>query len=188
MTAQTDTYDFGTINPTGTSSAPTVTGVGVVRNTGATKIPQAHSKSYLEYGVGVQKHISNTFSGYGQVMVRHGGRTGVALTAGFIWAIGMNLKSLKKKKKQDKVDAQIKNINNLNNVQQPTIRGNEPEIKINPVEPVIVPSRNMEPAELNKVIEQIENNNSTGGAAEYAGKTVIKGGNESAKPVGAQKP
>jgi hypothetical protein len=150
-----------------------------------TKIPQTHAKSYLEYGVGVQKHISDKFSGYGQVMVRHGGRTGVALTVGFRWAIGMNLKSLKKKKKQDKVDAQIKNINNLNNVQQPTIRGSEPEIKINPVEPIIVPSESTNSVELNKVMEQIESG-SSGGAAGFTGKTVIKGDSESVKPVGAK--
>ena len=54
------------------------------------ELPQMYTKPYVEYGVGLQKQIGENFSGYGQVMVRNGGRTGVALTAGFRWYIGRN--------------------------------------------------------------------------------------------------
>ncbi|MEE3349568.1 MAG: hypothetical protein VZR09_05965, partial [Candidatus Gastranaerophilaceae bacterium] len=52
------------------------------------ELPRMYTKPYVEYGVGLQKQIGEKFSGYGQVMVRNGGRTGVALTAGFRWYIG----------------------------------------------------------------------------------------------------
>ena len=51
------------------------------------KLPQMHTKPYVEYGVGVQKHMGDSFSGYAQAMVRNGGRTGIAFTAGFRWAL-----------------------------------------------------------------------------------------------------
>jgi len=52
------------------------------------RLPEMHTKPYIEYGVGVQKRIGDRFNGYGQVMVRNGGRTGVAFTAGFRWLLG----------------------------------------------------------------------------------------------------
>jgi outer membrane autotransporter protein len=52
------------------------------------KLPEMHTKPYIEYGVGVQKHIGDKFSGYLQAMVRNGGRTGIAFTAGFRWTLG----------------------------------------------------------------------------------------------------
>lgn len=51
-------------------------------------LPQMHTKPYVEYGVGVQKIWDEKFSAYAQAMVRNGGRTGVALTFGFRWALG----------------------------------------------------------------------------------------------------
>ena len=51
------------------------------------KLPEMHTKPYIEYGVGVQKHIGDKFSGYLQAMVRNGGRTGIAFTAGFRWTL-----------------------------------------------------------------------------------------------------
>ena len=52
------------------------------------KLPEMHTKPYVEYGVGLQRTWADKFSAYGQAMLRHGGRNGVALTFGFRWAIG----------------------------------------------------------------------------------------------------
>jgi outer membrane autotransporter protein len=51
-------------------------------------LPEMSIKPYVEYGVGIQKHWSDKFSAFGQVMLRGGGRKGVALSGGFRWAIG----------------------------------------------------------------------------------------------------
>lgn len=64
----------------------------VMNNTKVTanneRLPEMSTRPYVEYGVGIQKHIGDTFSGYGQAMVRNGGRNGIALTLGFRWALG----------------------------------------------------------------------------------------------------
>ena len=52
------------------------------------ELPRMYTKPYVEYGVGLQKQIGEKFSGYGQVMVRNGGRTGVGLQLGFRWNVG----------------------------------------------------------------------------------------------------
>ena len=52
------------------------------------QLPEMSVKPYVEYGVGVQKRWKDKCTGYVQAMVRNGGRTGVALSAGFRWAIG----------------------------------------------------------------------------------------------------
>ncbi len=52
------------------------------------RLPQLSVKPYVEYGVGVQKSWGERFTAFFQTMLRNGGRTGVALTAGFRWAIG----------------------------------------------------------------------------------------------------
>ncbi len=52
------------------------------------KLPEMHTKPYVEYGVGLQRTWADKFSAYGQAMLRHGGRNGVALTFGFRWALG----------------------------------------------------------------------------------------------------
>ena len=59
------------------------------------KLPEMHTKPYVEYGVGIQRCWNNKFSAYGQAMVRNGGRNGIALTAGFRWALGKDYKKLK---------------------------------------------------------------------------------------------
>ncbi len=51
-------------------------------------LPQTTVEPYCEYGVGVQKSYGERFTGFGQAMVRNGGRNGVALTFGFRLAIG----------------------------------------------------------------------------------------------------
>ncbi len=45
-------------------------------------------KPYIEYGVGLQKRKGERFTGFGQAMIRNGGRNGIALTLGLRWALG----------------------------------------------------------------------------------------------------
>ena len=45
-------------------------------------------KPYIEYGVGLQKRHGERFTGFGQAMIRNGGRNGIALTLGLRWALG----------------------------------------------------------------------------------------------------
>lgn len=45
-------------------------------------------KPYFEYGAGLQKRYGDRFTGFGQAMLRNGGRNGIALTLGFRWALG----------------------------------------------------------------------------------------------------
>ena len=73
------------------------------------KLPESHVKPYVEYGIGVQKHFGETFSGYGQAMVRNGGRNGISLTAGFRWAL-----SDKKVKDNKNVKEDVKTIKKVN--------------------------------------------------------------------------
>lgn len=51
-------------------------------------LPDMSVKPYVQYGVGVQKHVGERLTGFGQTMIRNGGRNGVALSFGFRWAIG----------------------------------------------------------------------------------------------------
>lgn len=51
-------------------------------------LPDMSVKPYVQYGVGVQKHIGERLTGFGQTMIRNGGRNGVTLSFGFRWAIG----------------------------------------------------------------------------------------------------
>lgn len=51
-------------------------------------LEQLSVKPYFEYGVGLQKRHGDRFTGFGQAMLRSGGRNGVALTLGFRWALG----------------------------------------------------------------------------------------------------
>ena len=43
---------------------------------------------YVEYGVGVKRLWKDKFTGFLQAMVHSGGRSGVALSFGFKWALG----------------------------------------------------------------------------------------------------
>lgn len=45
-------------------------------------------KPYVQYGIGLQKHWDDRFTGFFQAMVRNGGRNGIALSAGFRWPLG----------------------------------------------------------------------------------------------------
>jgi len=60
------------------------------------RLPEMSVKPYVEYGLGIQKRWNDKFTGFGQVMIRNGGRNGVALTAGFRWALGKEGKPIEK--------------------------------------------------------------------------------------------
>ena len=60
------------------------------------RLPEMSIKPYVEYGVGIQKRWQDKYTGYLQAMVRNGGRNGVALTAGFRWALGQDGKPIEK--------------------------------------------------------------------------------------------
>lgn len=60
------------------------------------RLPEMSIKPYVEYGVGIQKRWQDKYTGYVQAMVRNGGRNGVALTAGFRWALGQDGKPIEK--------------------------------------------------------------------------------------------
>ena len=51
-------------------------------------LPETSVDPYFQYGVGVQKRWGERFNGFFQTMIRNGGRTGIAFSAGFRWAIG----------------------------------------------------------------------------------------------------
>lgn len=51
-------------------------------------LPETSVKPYFDYGLGLQKTVVERFTGFGQMMFRNGGRTGVAFTFGFRWALG----------------------------------------------------------------------------------------------------
>ena len=51
-------------------------------------IPDMSVDPYVEYGIGVQRKWGERFTGYGQAMIRNGGRNGVMLSFGFKWALG----------------------------------------------------------------------------------------------------
>ena len=51
-------------------------------------LPDMSIRPYIQYGVGIQKRWGERFTGFFQTMIRNGGRTGVAFTLGFRWALG----------------------------------------------------------------------------------------------------
>jgi outer membrane autotransporter protein len=51
-------------------------------------IPDMSVNPYVEYGIGVQRKWGERFTGFGQAMIRNGGRNGVMLSFGFKWLIG----------------------------------------------------------------------------------------------------
>lgn len=50
-------------------------------------LPNMSVDPYFQYGLGVQKRIGDRFTGFGQAMLRNGGRNGIALQFGFRWTI-----------------------------------------------------------------------------------------------------
>lgn len=56
---------------------------------GNVNLPHVHmDRGYIQYGLGINKKLSDTFSGYGQVVVRNAGRTGVGFQVGLNWKLG----------------------------------------------------------------------------------------------------
>ena len=51
-------------------------------------IPDMSIDPYVEYGIGLQRRWGERFTGFGQAMLRNGGRNGVMLSFGFKWLIG----------------------------------------------------------------------------------------------------
>ena len=50
-------------------------------------LPEMSVAPYFQYGIGIQKRVGERFTGFGQAMLRNGGRNGIALQFGFRWAI-----------------------------------------------------------------------------------------------------
>lgn len=67
-------------------------------NANGAALPQLSVKPYVQYGVGLQKRCGENFTGFLQAMIRNGGRNGIALSAGFRWAIGKKNEHNKKAK------------------------------------------------------------------------------------------
>jgi len=58
-----------------------------------TELPNMSVKPYVQYGLGLQKVTKNeNFTGFGQLVFRNGGRTGIGVSFGFRWAIGKDSK------------------------------------------------------------------------------------------------
>lgn len=51
-------------------------------------LTQLSVKPFVEYGAGIQKRYGDRFTGFGQAMLRNGGRNGIAFTVGLRWALG----------------------------------------------------------------------------------------------------
>ena len=51
-------------------------------------LPNLSMKPYVQYGLGIQKTINDNFTAYGQVLLRHGGRYGIAANAGLRYIFG----------------------------------------------------------------------------------------------------
>ena len=56
-------------------------------------LPDLSMKPYFQYGLGIQKTINDNFTAYGQVLLRHGGRNGIAANAGLRYIFGHESKT-----------------------------------------------------------------------------------------------
>ena len=57
-------------------------------NANNVSLPNMSVDPYFQYGLGIQKRVGDRFTGFGQAMLRNGGRNGIALSFGFRWALG----------------------------------------------------------------------------------------------------
>ena len=71
------------------------------------RLPEMSMKPYVEYGVGVQRNWKDKFTAFGQAMLRNGGRNGIALTAGFRWALGKDTPQHNDKVQAPKTDRTV---------------------------------------------------------------------------------
>ncbi|MBQ9244931.1 hypothetical protein IJ182_01545 [bacterium] len=62
-------------------------------------LPNLAEKTYVQYGVGIQKSWKDRFTAFGETMVRNGGRNGVVLQGGFRWTVGKDYSNVPTKKK-----------------------------------------------------------------------------------------
>src|SRR5574344_969529 len=60
-------------------------------------LPSMTERSYVQYGVGVQKVFKDNFTAFGQAMIHNGGRNGISLTGGLKWALGKDETKAKEK-------------------------------------------------------------------------------------------
>lgn len=51
-------------------------------------LPELSVGPYIQYGIGLQRRWGERFTGYGQAMIRNGGRNGISLQFGFRFALG----------------------------------------------------------------------------------------------------
>lgn len=54
----------------------------------ATALPELSVKPYFKYGLGIQKLLGDNITGYAQIVLRNGGRNGIAANAGFKYMFG----------------------------------------------------------------------------------------------------
>ena len=74
------------------------------------QLPYMSVRPFIQYGVGIQKHHGDRFTGYFQTVLRNGGRNGVALSLGFRWALGK--KPQQDYKKTEVKSEKTKSVNN----------------------------------------------------------------------------
>lgn len=55
-----------------------------------TSLPNFSIKPYFQYGVGIQKLVNDNFTGFAQVLLRNGGRNGIAATLGMRYLLDYN--------------------------------------------------------------------------------------------------
>ena len=115
------------------------------------KLPDAHIDPYVQYGLGVQKRWGEVFTGYAEAMARSGGRNGVALNAGFRWALGKydhpeynnSIESVVENATEPTINTQVtRQVNNLN-VNNVINTGSN--VKKVPQQTVVVPTANVQP-------------------------------------------
>lgn len=54
----------------------------------AAELPSLSIKPYFQYGLGLQKTVNDNFTAYAQVLLRNGGRNGIAAHAGMKYLFG----------------------------------------------------------------------------------------------------
>ena len=93
------------------------------------RLPQLSVKPYIQYGVGLQKTWKDKFTGFGQAMIRNGGRNGIALAFGFRYTLGKT--SLNTEKTETAPRKIVKQLNIPSRAkQETTMTGNSAVMKL----------------------------------------------------------